>query len=104
MTGSFGRVPALSRRQLLRLSAAGVLGASASGWIEAMAASAAADPRRRKSCILLWMTGGPSQIDTFERVFNEMFGAGPPGPQRPMPPRVPGRSVHAPGAVCRSGR
>ncbi len=25
-----------------------------------------ADPKRRKSCILLWMTGGPSQTDTFD--------------------------------------
>ncbi len=56
----------LSRRQMLRLAAAGVVGFSASGWIEALAADAALDPKRRKSCILLWMTGGPSQTDTFD--------------------------------------
>ena len=56
----------LSRRQMLRLAAAGVVGFSTSGWIEALAADAAAHPTRRKSCILLWMTGGPSQIDTFD--------------------------------------
>src|SRR5208282_6668448 len=56
----------LSRRQMLRLAAAGVVGFSSSGWIEALAADAAADPKRRKSCILLWMTGGPSQTDTFD--------------------------------------
>jgi hypothetical protein len=56
----------LSRRQALRLAAAGVVSFSASGWIETLAMDAAAHPRRRKSCILLWMTGGPSQTDTFD--------------------------------------
>jgi Protein of unknown function (DUF1501) len=56
----------LTRRQLLSLATAGVASLSSSGWIEAMAADLAADPRRGKSCILLWMTGGPSQIDTFD--------------------------------------
>ena len=58
--------PELSRRQMLRLATAGVVGFSTSGWIEALAADAAKNPRRNKSCILLWMTGGPSQIDTFD--------------------------------------
>jgi hypothetical protein len=56
----------LSRRQAMRLAAAGVVGFSTSGWIESFAADAAGHPARRKSCILLWMTGGPSQIDTFD--------------------------------------
>ena len=56
----------LSRRHMLRLAAAGLAGCSASGWIEALAADTAANPKRRKSCILLWMTGGPSQTDTFD--------------------------------------
>jgi hypothetical protein len=56
----------LSRRQMLRLAAAGVVGFSTSGWIEALAADAASNPKRRKSCILLWMSGGPSQTDTFD--------------------------------------
>jgi hypothetical protein len=60
------RATELSRRQMLRLAAAGAVGFSASGWIEALAADAARDPKRRKSCILLWMTGGPSQTDTFD--------------------------------------
>ncbi|HWE38933.1 MAG TPA: DUF1501 domain-containing protein [Isosphaeraceae bacterium] len=59
-------IPPLSRRDLLRLAAAGCVGFSTSGWIEAMAADTAGDPKRRKSVILLWMTGGPSQTDTFD--------------------------------------
>lgn len=58
--------PRLSRREWLRLTSAGVVGFSLSGWLEAMAQDAAKHPQRRKSCILLWMNGGPSQIDTFD--------------------------------------
>jgi hypothetical protein len=58
--------PKLSRRDWLRLSAAGVMGCSMSGWLETLAADAAANPKRKRSCILLWMTGGPSQMDTFD--------------------------------------
>jgi hypothetical protein len=58
--------PALSRRDWLKLSAAGVLGYSMSGWLEALAADTAVNPQRRRSCILLWMNGGPSQMDTFD--------------------------------------
>jgi hypothetical protein len=60
------RTPILSRRDWLRLAAAGVVGSSMSGWLEAVAAQAAKDPQRKRSCILLWMAGGPSQMDTFD--------------------------------------
>src|SRR5437764_2568941 len=56
----------LSRRDDLRLAAAGVLGGSMSGWLEVMANDTAKNPQRKKACILLWMTGGPSQMDTFD--------------------------------------
>jgi hypothetical protein len=58
--------PALSRRDLLKLSAAGVVGYSLSGWLENMAHAAAGNPARKRACILLWMNGGPSQLDTFD--------------------------------------
>jgi hypothetical protein len=50
----------------LKLSAAGVVGFSTSGWLGALAADAARNPQRKRSCILLWMSGGPSQMDTFD--------------------------------------
>jgi hypothetical protein len=56
----------LTRRDWLRLSAAGVAGCSASGWLGALAADAAKNPQRKRSCILLWMSGGPSQMETFD--------------------------------------
>src|SRR5262249_14746090 len=61
-----GDSPRLSRRELLKLAAAGVVGYSASGWIEALANETARDPRRRPSRILLWMNGAPSQMATFD--------------------------------------
>ncbi len=56
----------LSRREWLRLSSAGVLGCSSSGWLERLAAAAAKTPERKRACILLWMNGGPAQTDTFD--------------------------------------
>ena len=58
--------PRLTRRDCLRLSTAGVLGGSMSGWMEALAESTAGQPQRRRACILLWMNGGPSHLDTFD--------------------------------------
>src|SRR5262245_42639847 len=58
--------PRLSRRDWLKLSACGVLGSSVSGWFGRLAEAAAPLPQRKKACILLWMNGGPSQMDTFD--------------------------------------
>lgn len=52
----------LSRREALKLSATG----AACGWLPGLAARAANDPARTRSCIVLWMSGGPSQTDTFD--------------------------------------
>jgi hypothetical protein len=79
-------LPRLTRRQMLRLASAGAIGASASGWIQTLAEAAATDPRRRKSCILLWMSGGPSQIDTFDPKPGHENG----GPYKPIQTAVPG--------------
>jgi hypothetical protein len=51
------------RRTFLASAAAGV---SLGGWLARLAAAAAPDGPRPKSCILLWMAGGPSHIDTFD--------------------------------------
>ena len=56
----------LSRRDLLKCSALGLLGTSMSGWLNVLAARAAQTQERTKSCILLWMDGGPSHKDTFD--------------------------------------
>src|SRR5262249_14867639 len=59
----------MTRRDLLRLSAAGVLGASVSGWFGVLAgraSEAAKKGAKHKSCILLYMNGGPAQSHTFD--------------------------------------
>src|SRR6266513_124050 len=76
----------LSRRDALKLSAAGVVGYSMSGWLEAMAQQQAGNPERRRSCILLWMNGGPSQMDTFDLKPGHVNG----GPYREIQTNVPG--------------
>src|SRR5689334_8544925 len=55
-----------SRRDLFGLSLASVLGVSFSGWLPRLAAASQQAGKRGKSCILLWMQGGPSQMDTFD--------------------------------------
>src|SRR5688572_8407516 len=85
LTGSQGAAP-LSRRDWLRLSTAGVIGFSMSGWLERLAAETARDPQRRRSCILLWMNGGPSQMDTFDLKPGTTNG----GPYNEIETSVPG--------------
>src|SRR5262249_51859371 len=80
----------LSRRDWLRLSAAGIAGCSMSGWLGRLATVAAADANRRRSCILLWMDGGPSQMDTFDLKPGHANGGplpptSPPRPSDPLP-------------------
>jgi len=56
----------VSRRDFFRLGAVGALGTSMSGWFPAFAAEASKDPQRKRSCILLWMNGGPATIDLWD--------------------------------------
>jgi hypothetical protein len=76
----------LTRREWCKLSLAGVVGFSSSGWLETLAADAAASRQRKRSCILLWMTGGPSQLDTFDLKPGHANG----GPFREIDTSVPG--------------
>jgi uncharacterized protein (DUF1501 family) len=78
-----------SRRDWFRLSAAGVVGYSMSGWLENLAAAAANNPQRRRACILLWMAGGPSQMDTFDLKPEHDNG----GPYKEIATSVPGIKI-----------
>ena len=55
----------LSRRELLKLSAAGVLTSASVPWFESLASAGVRRPGG-EACILLWMDGGPSQQHTFD--------------------------------------
>jgi hypothetical protein len=82
-------LPRLSRREWMRLSAAGVVGFSMSGWLERLAAATATDPKRKRACILLWMNGGPSQMDTFDLKPGHSNG----GPYKEIATNVPGIKI-----------
>ncbi len=75
-----------SRRDCLRLSAVGALGASRSGWLGALAADAGDHPKRHKSVILLWMNGGPATIDLWDLKPGHANG----GPFREIDTAAPG--------------
>ena len=74
--------PLLNRRDYLRLSSAGVLSGVSVPWFESLAANPIIKRRRGKSCILLWMDGGPSQQHTFDPK--------PSGEFKPIKTSVPG--------------
>lgn len=54
------------RRQWLQHVALGTIGASASGWLPSIAHAMKDASKQGRHCVLLWMSGGPSQIDTFD--------------------------------------
>src|SRR5262245_66135819 len=79
----------LSRRDALKRAAAGASGLSLSGWFNVLARGAAGQNARPKSCILLWMDGGPSHKDTFDL----KPGTKDSGPFKPIDTSVPGIQV-----------
>jgi hypothetical protein len=94
--------PLVSRRDLLKATAAGVAGFSASGWFESFANAAAANPARKRACILLWMNGGPSQMDTFDLKPGHKNG----GEFKEISTAAPGVKIseHLPGLAKRMNR
>ena len=55
-----------NRREMMRHLGLGLMGSTCASWLPALADQVAADPRRKRHCILLWMSGGPTQTDTFD--------------------------------------
>lgn len=74
-----------SRRDLMGIAAASLAGVSCSGWLSRLALAASGKPRP-KSCILLWMAGGPSQLETLDPKPGHAHG----GPTAAIPTAVPG--------------
>lgn len=76
-----------NRRTFGKHAGLGLLGASSSGWFPALAANVqAAGTQAPKSCILLWMSGGPSQLETFDPKEGTPNG----GPTKSIETRIPG--------------
>ncbi|MGL4419314.1 MAG: DUF1501 domain-containing protein [Gemmataceae bacterium] len=74
-----------NRRSFLRRGAVG-LGVGLSGWMAPLARAIADDKQRRRSCILLWMNGGPSTIDLWDLKPGHENG----GPSKETATAVPG--------------
>jgi uncharacterized protein (DUF1501 family) len=83
----------------LQVSAAGLAGLATSGWLSRLAAETATDSHRKRSVILLWMNGGPSQMDTFDLKPGHANG----GPVKEIETAVPGIKIseHLPKVAAR---
>jgi hypothetical protein len=80
---------ALSRRGFLRWVGAGAAGLTGLTWLDYLTLHAEELRKARKSCILLWMAGGPSQFETFD----PKPGAETQGPTKAIPSAVPGIAI-----------
>ena len=81
----------ISRRDLMRASALGAFGCGVTGWMPALADSLAKNKKKtgKKHCILLWMTGGPTQTDTFDMKPDHANG----GDFKPIKTATPGLQI-----------
>lgn len=82
------RDKSIDRRGFLRLGAA-CSTLSVSSWLAPLAQATAQDPQRRRSCILLWMNGGPSTIDLFDLKVGQENG----GPFQDIATTAPGLRI-----------
>jgi uncharacterized protein (DUF1501 family) len=57
---------AFNRRDLVRMSVASAFGAAACPWLPRLACAAEKGKKQTHACIVLWMSGGPSQLDTWD--------------------------------------
>ena len=80
--------PPWTRRTLLKVGSLGFLGLSLSRYLRlqhALAGSAQRGEPKAQSVILLWLNGGPSQVDTWDPKSNSSF--------RPISTNVPGIQI-----------
>jgi uncharacterized protein (DUF1501 family) len=74
-----------SRRDLIQIAAASLAASGCSPWMSSLL-RAAAGARPKHACILLWMSGGPSQLETLDPKTGHANG----GPTRSIATAVPG--------------
>lgn len=88
-----------TRRDFLQLSMASAFGVSYCSWLPrlAHASEVAAAAEKHKAFILLWMAGGPSQMETFDLKPGHPNG----GPSKAIDTNVPGIQIseHLPGVA-----
>ena len=77
----------MTRRRISGLGGMSLLGSSLSGWFPQLAAQVQqTGARPPRACILLWMSGGPSQLETFDPKEGHVNG----GPGKAIETSVPG--------------
>lgn len=84
-----GRHGVISRRTFVRNVAASAAGLGVLGWKDAITLHADELRRQERSCILLFMRGGPSQFETFDPKPNHANG----GPTKVISTAVPGIQI-----------
>ncbi len=86
-----------TRRDFVKLSLASAFGVSYSGWLPRLAQAAEEAGSKHKAVILLWMTGGPTQTDTFDLKMGHPNG----GPSKAIETAVSGIQIseHLPGVA-----
>lgn len=75
----------LDRRTWAQRMAMAAVGGLSSSWLGRLAGAFDDPPRPKRSCLLLWMNGGPSQTDTFDLKPGHAHG----GPFRPIATSAP---------------
>ncbi len=87
-----------TRRDFVRMSLASAFGVSYSGWLPRLALAAGGEvAAKHKAVVLLWMSGGPSQTDTFDLKTEHPNG----GPSKSIETAVSGIRIseHLPGVA-----
>jgi uncharacterized protein (DUF1501 family) len=79
----------LSRRTVLRVGASAMFGALVTRFFSTGSAFAAGPALKATACILLWLNGGPSHIDTFDPKPGRSTG----GPFKAIKTRAPGLTL-----------
>ena len=87
----FGRCDGISRRDCLRVGSLSALGLSLVDRFRRPAFASDGTGGRAKSCILLWLDGGPSHLETFD--LKPMAPAEVRGPFRPIATSVSGMQL-----------
>src|SRR5688572_27802847 len=80
----------LTRRDFLHAGSLATLGLTLPGF-QALRASGAVAPDKDVNCILMFLVGGPSQLDTWD--MKPDAPAEVRGPFRPIPTKVPGVQI-----------
>ena len=91
MTTSHRRCDGILRRDLLHVGGLTAFGLGLTDWLDLRGASASAPTATAKSCILIWLDGGPSHLETFDLKPDAPKEVR--GPFRPIATNVPGIEI-----------